>query len=442
MQMPKAKPFELDLRDGVGAGGRGHSRQSGSFPRWLRVGLRQSGMAAATAVVAAAASGCATAQQAPFEVALRDGTILAARSVAGDAASGFDVQTAAGERQRVAASAVLAIHGAPVVVPALAAAHLAGGDVVRGTLSGGDASGDRLELLSPVLGPVPLLVDRLSLLAAAGAPPLLTLALPDGVEEALFVRANIGFDVVAGTLHQFGAAGIRFQAESGEPRWFATGDYFALRLAGATAPAEPPTALLLTRTADRLGVRSASATEEAWTLRGDGDHDLRLRVGDLGCLTFVGEGAVFASDLTPSEVRESSVDGDALWSWQRDRSALGGPLQVAGRAHGKGLGVHSRSRLAFRVPDGAARFWTRVGIDDSSSELPLRADVDVAIEIDGKVVFQKRGLHSGEVVDAGMLPVKPGGTLVLEVDFGRGRDLGDRVDWLSPVFLPAPVRRP
>lgn len=442
MQMPKAKPFETDSCHDNGVRERHLPRQCGRFWRWCRGGLRQSGMAAATAVVAAAASGCATAQQGPFELALRDGTVLAAQSVVGDAASGFDVQTMAGQRTHLAASAVLAIHGAAVTVPALAAAHLAGGDVVRGTLSGGDASGDRLELLSPVLGPVPLLVDRLSLLAAAGAPPLLLLALPDGVEEALFVRANVGFDVVAGTLHQFGAPGIRFQAEGSEPRWFATGDYFALRLAGATAPAQPPTALLLTRTADRLGVLQASATAEAWTLRGEGDRDLRLRAGDLACLTFVGAGAVFASDLTPSDVRESSVDGDVLWSWQRDRSALGGPLQVAGRAHGKGLGVHSKCRLAFRVPDGAARFWTRVGIDDSASELPLRTDVDVAIEIDGKVAFQKRGLHSGEVVDAGMLPVTPGGTLVLEVDFGRGRDLGDRVDWLSPVFLPAPVRRP
>lgn len=399
-------------------------------------------MAAATAVVVVGASGCATAQQAPFELALRDGTVLAVQSIAGDAARGFDVQLLAGERKQLAASALLAIHGAPVAVPQLSAAHLAGGDVVRGTLSGGDASGDRLELLSPVLGPVPLLVDRLSLLAAAGAPPLLTLALPDGVEEALFVRANVGFDVVAGTLHQFGAAGIRFQAEGGEPRWFGTGDYFALRLAGASASAATPTALLLTRTADRLGVTRAAATTDAWTLRGEGERDLRLRAGDLGCLTFVGDGAVFVSDLTPSEVRESSIDGDVLWSWQRDRSALGGPLQVAGRAHGKGLGVHSKCRLAFRVPDGMARFWTRVGIDDSAAELPLRADVDVAIEIDGKVAFQKRGLHSGEVVDAGVLPVTPGGTLVLEVDCGRGRDLGDRVDWLSPVFLPASVRRP
>lgn len=399
-------------------------------------------MLAATAVVVVAASGCATAQQAPFEVALRNGSVLAAQSVVGDGSRGFDVKPMAGDAQHLALADLLAIHGAVVGVPTLAAAHLAGGDVVRGTLSGGDAAGDRLELLSPVLGPVPLLVDRLALLASAGAPPLLTLALPDGVEEALFVRARVGFDVVAGTLHQFGAAGVRFQAEGGEPRWFANGDYFALRLAGASAPTQPPAAIVLTRTADRLGVLGAAAAGDAWTLRAEGDHELRLRAADLGCLTFVGGGAVFASDLTPSEVRETSVDGDVLWPWQRDRSALGGPLQVAGRAHAKGFGVHSKSRLALRVPDGMARFWTRVGIDDSASELPVRADVDVAIEVDGKVVFQKRGLHCGEVVDAGLLPVTPGATVVLEVDFGRGRDLGDRVDWLSPVFLPAPVRRP
>jgi hypothetical protein len=36
-----------------------------------------------------------------------------------------------------------------------------------------------------------------------------------------------------------------------------------------------------------------------------------------------------------------------------------------------------------------------------------------------------------------MLKVRSGQQLALEVDFGAGRDLGDRVDWLSPVFLPA-----
>ena len=34
------------------------------------------------------------------------------------------------------------------------------------------------------------------------------------------------------------------------------------------------------------------------------------------------------------------------------------------------------------------------------------------------------------------LDVEPGTTLTLEADFGEGWFLGDRIDWLTPVFLP------
>lgn len=398
-------------------------------------------MAAASAFVVGGADPLG-AQAPTFEVALRDGTVLAAASVRGDLTAGFDVRPLQGPAQHLAAGAVLAIHGAAVATPALRAAHLAGGDVVHGTLAGGDSGGNRLDLLSPVLGTVPIAVDRLVLLAAAGAPPLLSLPLPDGVEEALFVRAAVGFDVLAGTLHQFGATGVRFQADGGEPRWFASSDFFALRLAQASPRAEPPAAWLLTRTADRLGVMAPRFGDEGLQCVSEGGQALKLRAADLGCVTFPA-GVVFASDLEPIEVRETGCDGDVVWPWQRDRNALGGPLLVGGRAHAKGLGVHSKSRLSFRVPAGCERFWTRVGLDDSTAELPLQPDVDVRIEVDGVVVFTQRGLQAAATPrDSGLLPVVPGGIVVLEVDFGRGRDLGDRVDWLSPVFLPAPARRP
>ena len=66
-------------------------------------------MAAATVVVVAAASGCATAQQAPFELALRNGSVLAVQSVVGDAARGFDVKLMAGDVQHLAAACLLGV---------------------------------------------------------------------------------------------------------------------------------------------------------------------------------------------------------------------------------------------------------------------------------------------------------------------------------------------
>jgi hypothetical protein len=116
---------------------------------------------------------------------------------------------------------------------------------------------------------------------------------------------------------------------------------------------------------------------------------------------------------------------------------------VADRAHGKGLGVHSRSRLSFTVPPGNARFWTRVGLDDSAAELRVEANADVRVLVNGKCVFEQVGLTAGRPPqDTGLLSVRPGDTVTLEADFGRGRELGDRVDWLSPVFLPGAGRRP
>jgi hypothetical protein len=95
----------------------------------------------------------------------------------------------------------------------------------------------------------------------------------------------------------------------------------------------------------------------------------------------------------------------------------------------------------FTVPEGAGRFWTRVAFDDEAVRLPVRGIVDARILLGDEVVFEVRGLAAGDAPrSSGLVPVRAGQRLSLEVDFAAGRDLGDRVDWLSPVFLPAPAK--
>ena len=106
------------------------------------------------------------------------------------------------------------------------------------------------------------------------------------------------------------------------------------------------------------------------------------------------------------------------------------------RTHGKGLGVHSRSRLSFRVPAGFSRFYCLVAVDDEVKSLALRANVDVKVLNGDRELFASPGLGSGvPVVDVGVLEVSPGDLITLEVDYGKGMGLADRVDWLSAVFL-------
>lgn len=393
--------------------------------------------------LAVAAGAALPAQTQTVELALRDGRVWLATALQGE--PGRDLEAVVGgERRRIGAGELLAVHGVAVQTVELASAWLRGGEVLRGALVSGDATGDHLELLSPTLGRVVVAVDRLTAFGAPAASHLrpADLPLPDGVGEAILQRAAIGYDLVAGTLHQFGEQGVRFQPDGDRaPRWFRLQDFLALRIADAVARPAAAQALLLTRTGDRLGVVVRAFTGAGVRCELENGATVEVRAGDLACVSFAGVGT-FLSDLQPKEVSESGFDGDAVHPWQRDTGALGGPLVAGERTHAKGLGVHSRSRLVFTVPAGTASFWTRVAVDDSAGSLAVRANVDVRVLVGGAVRFEHKGLEPGQGArDTGLMAVRPGETVTLEVDFGKGRDLGDRVDWLSPVFLPGPGAR-
>jgi hypothetical protein len=197
----------------------------------------------------------------------------------------------------------------------------------------------------------------------------------------------------------------------------------------------------VTRTGDRLGVDVVGWRDQRLQVRLEDGATVDVPLADLGCLTLLGGGAVFLSSLAPVEVRESAHDGDVLLPWQPDASVTGGPLVAGGRTHGRGLGVHSKSRLVFPVPEGAGAFLTRVAFDDEALRLPVRGIVDARVLAGDAVVFEAKGLAAGDAPrSSGLVPVRPGQRLTFEVDFAAGRDLGDRVDWLSPVFLPAAAK--
>lgn len=376
-----------------------------------------------------------------YELLLREGTVLRAQSLTGDADAGFDVETTGG-RRHLAGTEVLVVMGVPAVVPALPAAYLAGGEVVRGTVGGGDSAGNRLELVSPVFGRVGLAVDRLEVLASASGVVPSLLRLPPGVGEALFVRATIGFDVLAGALHQFGESGVRFQpAGSAAPRWFSGQEFAALRLRDAVARESAPGACLLTRVGDRVGIDQAKWTRDGLACELEGGTKVVVRGADVASVVWCRD-VVFLSDLVPSHVEESGFDGEVVHPFRVDHNVLGGPLLASGRSPAKGLGVHSKSRLSFRVPDGMERFWTRVAFDDSATTLGLLPRANLEVRVNDRPVLGKQDFGAGDApLDTGLVPVRPGDTVTLLVEPGLGRDLGDRVDWLCPLFLP-PARRP
>lgn len=393
--------------------------------------LRHSGR---VVLLACLVNGAAWSQETPLWLDLRSGKELVATSLTGSQERGFVAVTSRGN-QRVAPHELLAVRLAAARAPKLLRVELAGGELVHGAIAGGDQDGDALELLSPAFGQIAISIDRITALVQPGIHAS-DQVLPDGVDEALFLPTARGFDLIAGTLHRFGSQGVSFQPSvSEDPQWYSPQKLSAVRLRGAIDRARAASMTLLTRSADRLGVNLKACDGEGLDVVLENGSTLRMPWSDVACLVFEKD-VVHLSALTPTQVVESGFDGEVVHPWCRDACVAGGELLVQGRAFGRGIGAHSRSRLSFRVPEGATHFRARVAFDDSVSELPVRAHAVVRVLHGNKVVLEVRDLVPGSAPhDVGLHAVKAGDSITLEVDFGRGRDIGDRVDWLLPMFL-------
>lgn len=108
------------------------------------------------------------------------------------------------------------------------------------------------------------------------------------------------------------------------------------------------------------------------------------------------------------------------------------PPGVAERAVvGKGLLVRSRSVVEVDIPEGAAAFRT-------AFEVPQRqilANVDLRIRLDDEVVWEQAGVTAGQRAEPVKIEIGDAKTLTLEVDYGQGLDVQDRLLWLDPAFL-------
>ncbi len=377
-------------------------------------------------------------QPAPaFEALLADGSRTAVSSLASPEDGMVELRGPQGAR-RVPLPDLLGLRGAAAIANELPAARLAGGEVVRGALTDGDPQGDTLILLSPSLGRVQVATDRLqALLLRPALARVEDLRLPKGVAEGLFLRAGIGNDLLAGTLHRFGEEGIQFQPEGERSaRWFGGRDVVGLGIGDAREREVAATHELVTRGGDRVGVRVVRFTDDAMQFAWEDGREGSIRTRDVASLCRL-EGVSWLSSLAPDAVDERGFDGEVVMPWVRDHAVHGAIMVSGGRAAARGIGMHSRSRIRWLVPPGAVAFTSEVGIDDSALNLRVRAHVHVRVVLDGEEVFA-RDLRAGDPPAAiGVIAVKPGQVLGLEVDFGKGRDLADRVDWLLPVFLKA-----
>ena len=144
----------------------------------------------------------------------------------------------------------------------------------------------------------------------------------------------------------------------------------------------------------------------------------RLRSLDLS-----GGKLAYLSQLEPREVKYVPFF-DVTWKYRRDRNLDGGPLRLGGKTYARGLCLHSRTLLKYRLGAEYRRFQAVLGIDELVAP---RGDVHVVLQGDGKVLWDKtvKGSDSPQPVDLDVSGVRE---LEILVDFGGDLDIADHFD--------------
>jgi hypothetical protein len=160
--------------------------------------------------------------------------------------------------------------------------------------------------------------------------------------------------------------------------------------------------------------------------------EIELPLSAVESMRFLGGCATYLSDLAPADYKfEPFLQLD--WPLRLDRNVSGGFLTLRGTEYPKGLGVHSRSNVTYRL-DGKFRwFHAVIGIDDDTAG---KGSVVFEVLADGKRTFRSDVLTgTSAAAPLERLDVSGVKLLTLRVDYATQGDILDHADWCDAVLF-------
>jgi hypothetical protein len=145
------------------------------------------------------------------------------------------------------------------------------------------------------------------------------------------------------------------------------------------------------------------------------------RVADI---RFLSDHLAYLSDLEPAAATATGYFDTAM-PWRKDRACDGGPIRLGGVTYEKGLGLHSRSELAYDLDGRYRQFATVAGIDEGVRF----GTAYLTVTGDGRPLLAKTRLDRADPPKSLRLDVAGVKRLVILVDFVEGTfGVAERVD--------------
>ena len=144
----------------------------------------------------------------------------------------------------------------------------------------------------------------------------------------------------------------------------------------------------------------------------------------------------YLSDLEPRGMKHTPFFGEFsdfnVFAYRRDKDFEGNRISLGHKTYAKGLAIHSKTVLKYRLGGDYRRFQAVMGIGDEIN----RGNVDVTVKADEKVVFNgpvkvgENGAQGARRPAPQVLDIEVSGVVELEilVDYGSDKiDIGDRL---------------
>ncbi|MFO0960725.1 MAG: NPCBM/NEW2 domain-containing protein [Isosphaeraceae bacterium] len=158
---------------------------------------------------------------------------------------------------------------------------------------------------------------------------------------------------------------------------------------------------------------------------------LRIPIGSVTRLVIRSTAVEYLSERGEDAVKSTGYLGKAR-PYRRDASAEGRPIRLDGRPHDHGLGMPSRTLLAYKLDGSAARFQATIGLDDRAGSL---GSVVFRVRLDDRELFASPPMAEGSGTIDLDLDIRRGRVLILEADFGERGDVRDLADWAEARLI-------
>jgi hypothetical protein len=181
---------------------------------------------------------------------------------------------------------------------------------------------------------------------------------------------------------------------------------------------------------DELNARDVSYDGKVLTAVLAAGAQIEASAASLSSIDFSLGKLAYLSDMEPREV-DYTPYFDIVWEYRRDRNLDGGPLRVGEKQYDRGLSIHSRTLLRYRLGRNYRRFQAVVGIDRVVNR---RGNVHLVIHGDDKTLFEEDVLGTDEPrkLDLDVSGVRD---LKILVDFGDDLDISDHLDLADAKVL-------